>query len=138
MVLAGLVVGGVAYLLFRSNANATTPVIVPPPQSTRPGDLYTGSDLGPFKALTALPLVGQAYGVLAPVNDKILQPTVVAIKRGIVNPINQTLGFSKPTTTVNPDGTITRKAPDSWYTRNVGSPISHAGTAVVHFVGGLF
>ena len=110
-----------------------------------PGEIYHGSDLGPFKPVTSLPGLGQAYTILRPVNDKVLQPVVAKLNNSApVKAINSLLGAPPDagpdgtTTTVNPNGTITKTAPNTWYTRNIGSPVSHAGTAVVHAVGKAF
>src|SRR5262245_26648466 len=47
-----------------------------PPSMNSAVDFPTGNDLGVFQPALALPGVGQAYGVLAPINSKILQPAV--------------------------------------------------------------
>jgi hypothetical protein len=97
-----------------------------------PTGMYTGSDLGPFKPILAAPGAALAYNFLAPINDKIIQPFVSALNTSApVRTLNQAIG-GPPVVTQNPDGSITRIAPDNWYSRNIGKPISHAGSAVIH------
>lgn len=97
--------------------------------TTDPGRMYTGNDLGPFKPILTLPGLKQAYGVLAPINtavQKVIAPLSDAA-RGITG--------MAPTTVVNQDGTITRTVPHNWYTDNVGTPISQAGSGIINGIG---
>lgn len=101
---------GAWWLLSRSSsapgAGPRPPVALPPSNN----GIYTGSNLGPFAPVTALPGVGLAYKVLAPINDKLLQPVVSGVQAHVINPINSELGFHAPTVTMNADGTYTRQA----------------------------
>jgi hypothetical protein len=135
-ILLGVGVGvGVWWLLTRSSSPPAPPTRAPAP---KPGEMYRGSDLGFFAPVLSLPFVNQAYRVLAPINDKVIQPFVRSLNESApVTAINTALG-GKPTTTVNPDGTITRTGGRDWYSQNVGNPISGVGTGIVHAIGGLF
>lgn len=132
-----LLVGGAAawYILNRSNVGSSSinklPTSGPVPP---PGAMYTGNDLGPFTPVLSLPVLGQAYGVLAPVNSKLIQPLVSGIRSDVVDPLNAKFGIGHPKTTVNANGTITRDAGNGWYATHVGKPASQAGTAVVNTV----
>jgi hypothetical protein len=107
-----------------------------PGGSTNP--FYTGSDLGPFAPITTLPGVGQLYQTLRPINDKIIQPFVNEINNSKpIRAVNNAIG-GPPTITRNPDGTITRTVPNTWWSSNVGKPVSAAATGVVHEVSSCF
>lgn len=123
LILLGLLGGGALWLATRSSTPAAAPP-APAPGYT-PGTLYRGNDLGPFKPVLALPGLSQGYRLLAPVNTE-LQKVIAPISSDL-----RSITGMAPTTKVNPDGTITRTVADNWYTRNVGKPLSAAGSSVV-------
>jgi hypothetical protein len=132
-----LLVGGAVAIgllaLFKSQATAAPPGI---PKATP----VNPADLGAFSPVLGLPGLTPAYKLLAPAYKYVVAPTVKLLNKTITPTVNGTIpGFTNPdgAITTTPDGTRTVTNPN-WYTRNVGDPVSHAGTAVVHFFGGLF
>lgn len=133
--LIGVGAGLGAWLLLRK---PTAPVAPPVPTrrpSFNPEGLYTGSDLGPLAPITSVPIFHQAYSILAPINDNVIQPFVNMINTSdAVTDLNHAIG-GPPVVTRNPDGTITRTAPSGWYADNIGKPISSGVTKVFHALG---
>lgn len=84
-----------------------------------------------------LPFLHDASAVLNPIWSHIGQPILNGINKNISAPINSAIGAQHATSTINPNGTVTRTVKNpNWYTRNVGEPISHAVTGAVHTVEG--
>lgn len=143
LIVGAVVVGGLAFWKFKSGSTSLpNGGRVGPDTTNLAGTGYVGTGIGTgsigwLAPVFKLPGVAQVYNKLAPVN--------AALQADVIRPINT----SKPVvalnnalggtvkTTINPNGTVTKTVSNNWYTRNVGSPISHAGTAVVHFIGSL-
>ncbi|HZC31228.1 MAG TPA: hypothetical protein VE261_06880, partial [Gaiellaceae bacterium] len=107
-----------------------------------------------------LPGLGQAYALAKPIADHITTPIVHGLndKLGQIGTIGPVKFGGGPYAALkdNGDGTYTNGFGDivtpqadgkvtiepsktsSWYERNVGSPISKAGTGVVHAIEGLW
>lgn len=99
-----VVAGAVGVAIYFLEKQTATPTVAPSATSnktTLDTGFNTGTDLGVFKPVTALPLVGQAYNVLAPVYANTLKH---------VNDIAAPGSFE---VTKNSDGTVTVHHKDS-------------------------
>jgi hypothetical protein len=137
ILVAGVVVAGglLAWNLYTAKLPApTAPTRLPPP--------VTGTWRDPTflksSGILGIPGVAQIYGPSLWVAQHTTEPLVSAINNSSpVKAVNSAIGGA-PVVNVQKDGTITRYAPKTWYSANVGGPISSTTTQVFKTIGNFF
>lgn len=122
------IAGATGVALFFIEKRVAAPVGVPKPY-VPPKNPETGP---------ILPQLAPLYKPAVWAATHLLNPTTKILRQVVTDPLNDAVGFSAPTVTVNPDGTITRTAHGPGLQDAPGvivDSVSGAAGSIVHTVG---